>query len=498
VKILSVKQLQDLDQFTIDHEPISSVDLMERAATACVDWLLDHFNTAMNYCVICGPGNNGGDGLAISRLLSLAGRNVKVYANRLDQTTVEYKNNFNRLAHAGIDAIPIERFETSRIKEGSIVIDALFGYGLNRPLADLWERSATAICALPNLVVAIDMPSGVFAEQPVQGIAVRADFTLTFQTPKLAFVIPENQDLIGSWIVLDIGLDGGALASASSDMQFVESGYVTSALPVRRKFDHKGRFGHALLVVGSYGKMGAAVLSARAALRSGVGLLTVHVPRMADSILQITVPEAMVSSDQHDFNFSRVNALSGYTAVGLGCGLGQYEGIDKGIASIFKETEVPVVVDADGLNAMAKHPELLSKLPPHSILTPHIKEFERLFGASESHYERLDLLREAAMKHQVVIVLKGAHTAVALEDGKIMFNTTGNPGMATAGSGDVLAGIVTGLLAQGLSSGDAAVAGVYLHGSAGDLAAHKTGNSALLASDIIEHIGKAYKIIQGE
>ncbi len=498
MKILSVEQLQSLDQYSIDHEPISSLNLMERAAMACVDWILDHFETAPEFVIVCGPGNNGGDGLAIGRMLAAAGRTVSLYADRRENTTPDYKANFDRLNEVDVTPTPLTQFEASRVAKGSIVIDAMFGYGLNRALGDLWADLAVLMSSLPNIVLAIDMPSGVYAEQPVAGPAVKADFTLTFQTPKLAFFIPENQDLIGDWIVLDIGLDRDEISRMKTAMRLVQDRDVASSLPARRKFDHKGKFGHALLVVGSYGKMGAAILSARAALRSGVGLMTVHVPRMADAILQTAVPEAMVSSDQHDFNFSGIHSLSPYSAVGLGCGLGQYEGIAKGISSIFTESSVPLVIDADGLNAMARYPKLLGKLPRHSILTPHFKEFARLFGDSENHFERLDKLREAAQKHQVIIVLKGAHTAIAMEDGSIVFNSTGNPGMSTAGSGDVLAGMITGLLAQGVRPEDAAISGVYLHGLAGDLAVVNTGSAALLASDLIDHIGDAFKLMMGE
>jgi ADP-dependent NAD(P)H-hydrate dehydratase / NAD(P)H-hydrate epimerase len=498
VKILSVKQLQNLDQYSIGHEPISSLDLMERAAMACVDWILDHFGTKSEYTIVCGPGNNGGDGLAIGRLLAKEGLSVAVYADAREKSTPDFRANFDRLENTGIVPAPLEQFKASPVREGSIVIDALFGYGLNRSLANHWERLAADISSLPNIVLAIDMPSGVFADKVSQGSAVHADFTLTFQTPKLAFFIPENQDLIGEWIVLDIGLDRGALDEMTTNRHVVMMQDIVSMLPERGKFDHKGKFGHALLVVGSYGKMGAAILSARATLRSGVGLLTVHIPRLSGPIMQTAVPEAMVSSDQNDFNFSGIKKLSAYTAIGLGSGLGQYDGIDSAIASLFADASVPMVIDADGLNAMALHPGLLEDLPPHSILTPHIKEFARLFGSSENHFARLEKLQKAAQKHQAIIVLKGAHTAIAAEDGRIVFNSTGNAGMATAGSGDVLTGIISGLLAQGLKPWDAARAGVYLHGLAGDLAAQKTGLEALLAGDIVEQIGDAFKMIHGQ
>ena len=497
MKILSVNQLQSLDQFSIDHEPISSLNLMERAANTCVDWILDHFSAASPYIVVCGPGNNGGDGLAISRLLKQEGAAVVVYADNRDRTTEDYKTNYNKLVETGLLPQPLSAFEISEVPEGCILIDAMFGYGLNRSLANHWQELAELFCKLPNIVIAIDIPSGVYAEKPIEGVAVQADFTLTFQTPKLAFMIPENQHLIGEWVVLDIGLDRKELKKLKTDRHLVEVENVVSVLPERGKFDHKGKFGHAVLVVGSYGKMGAAILSARAALRSGLGLLTIHVPREAVTIIQIAVPEAMVSPDVQDFYFSGIESVQAYTSIGLGCGLGQNKGIAKGIAALFENAVVPMVLDADGLNAIASHQELLEKLPAHTILTPHFKEFARLFGESKNHFERLEKLRNAAQKYQVIIVLKGAFTAIAMENGRVLFNTTGNPGMATAGSGDVLTGMITGLLAQGISPQDAAVAGVYIHGLAGDLAVVETGSAALLASDIVDHIGKAFLTIKG-
>ena len=377
-----------------------------------------------------------------------------------------------------------------------VIVDAMFGYGLSRPLAESWAQVAFAINQAEGIVVSIDIPSGIFAHEPSPGPHVHADFTLTFQCPKLAFFVPENQDAIGEWIVLDIGLDSNMLKSLETTYHMVDDAEIANALPVRNKFDHKGVYGHAMIVAGSFGKIGAAILAAKAALRTGLGLLTVHVPRQAAAIMHIAVPEAMVSADRHDYNFSGVDHWPKISALGLGCGLGLHGCTTTGIRDLLKRNAEPMIIDADGINTIAASPELIDLIPAGSILTPHLKEFSRLFGESGDHFERLQRLKEASVRHQLVIVLKGAHTAVALPDGTIHFNTTGNPGMATAGSGDVLTGMITSLVAQGLAPGPAAIAGVYLHGLAGDIAARYQGASALIASDIVDHIGEAFQEIQ--
>lgn len=496
MKILLTEQIRELDEYTIQHEPIASIDLMERAAQICTNWLVEHFDLPYRFICLCGPGNNGGDGLAIARQLAEIGRDVVAFVPS-DKGSPDNRMNFQRLENTAVRREPIDSFSAAILKPDDIVIDALFGSGLARPLEGLYGRIVQSINTVDSIVIGIDIPSGIMANSPSAGPAMQCDFTLTFQSPKLAFFMPENQDEVGEWIVLDIGLHAGHLSEISTPYSTTEAAEIEGMLPVRRKFDHKGTFGHAYLIAGSFGKIGAAILAAKACLRTGAGLLTVHVPRQATTVMHVALPEAMVSSDKHDFNFSGIEGWPKATAVGIGCGLGLHECTTTGIRDLLKNPDTPpLVIDADGLNTIASHPELIDLLPHGTILTPHLKEFARLFGDSEDHYARLALARSNAKKYQLVIVLKGAHTAVVSPDGMVTFNLTGNPGMATAGSGDVLTGIITGLLAQGLTPADAARAGVYLHGLAGDIAIETTGAEALIASDIVSNIGRAFQTVR--
>jgi NAD(P)H-hydrate epimerase len=261
----------------------------------------------------------------------------------------------------------------------------------------------------------------------------------------------------------------------------------------RRKYDHKGTFGHALLIAGSYGKMGAAILTAKACLRSGVGLVHAHIPKAGYEIMQTAVPEAMLSMDRYDHYFSALPELDMYHAVGAGPGLGMEKQSQMALKLLIQECQQNMVFDADALNILAENKTWLPFLPQGTILTPHPKEFQRLAGHWKDDFEKLDILRNFCSKYHVYLVLKGAHTATCFPDGKIYFNSTGNPGMATAGSGDVLTGMITGLLAQGYTPGQAAVIGVFIHGLAGDLAMKEKGMESLIAGDIIEHLGRAFR-----
>ena len=488
--------MRQLDAHTIRNEPIASIDLMERAASACADWLDDHFTLNTRYIVFAGPGNNGGDGLAIARMASDAGGEVVVVVDPDVTGSEDYRANLKRIQHnRRLTIFEYGDFDWN-VPEQALVIDALFGYGVNRPIEGLWSARIDKINALPNVVVSIDLPSGVIPDAVTKGPSIRADFTLTFQTPKLAFFIPENAEAVGEWIVLDIGLDVEFLEQLSSPWEVIGFSQIKDMIRQRGKFDHKGTFGHALLVAGSFGKVGAAILAAKACLRSGVGLLTVHAPRKACDILQITVPEAMVSADRHDFNFSGLDHIpEKVSAIGMGCGLGIHGCTTAGIRELFKQVAHPMVIDADGLNTLARNPELIDQMPPKTILTPHLKEFERVFSEAENHFERLDILRERCQARNVICVLKGAHSAVALPDGRVYFNMTGNPGMATAGSGDVLTGVITGVLAQGYQPEEAAILGVYIHGLAGDIACEGESEESLVASDIVSNLGRAFQHI---
>lgn len=497
MKILTSQQIRAADQYTIQHEPITSIALMERAATQCFAWIKARFALPTSFTLFCGIGNNGGDGLVIARLLHQARYKVKVYVvHYTEQSTDDFRVNVQRLKEVGVTPQAIHEGQALPcIEEACIIIDCLFGTGLRRPVKGTAAKVISAINELSYPVIAIDLPSGLLAEDNRNNTAlpiIQATYTLTFEAPKLSFLLVDYASFVGEWHHLAIGLHPDFLKKVETPYFYLTKDMIANLIRPRPKFAHKGHFGHALLVVGSKGKIGAAVLAAKACLRSGAGLLDIHIPACGYEILQHTVPEAMVATDPTEDYLSTLQVLDKYQAIGIGPGIGQQGDTAKLLKALLQNAPRPLVLDADALNLLSKNPPWLSLVPSHSILTPHPKEFERLFGASASDYDRHLQLKEKARQHHVFIVLKGAHTSIACPDGKLYFNSTGNPGMATAGSGDVLTGMITGLLAQGYTPKAACLIGVYLHGRAGDLAAYANGPMALIASDITAHLGKAW------
>ena len=499
MKILTQKQIRLVDAYTIEHEPISSVDLMERAATSCVYWINDYFDTQRKMAVFAGPGNNGGDGLAIARLLQRIGFDVSVYMlTGSDQLSPDAFANYQRLT--GCKPEVLNEKKLPKLLPSTVVIDALFGIGLSRPLDGLAALTVAHINKSGCTVVSIDMPSGLFCDDNSENDPckiVRARYTLTFQQPKLSFFFAESAAFTGEWEVMKIGLSPEAIAKQDSKYFVTEQKDIAEWIQPRNKFAHKGNFGHACLIAGSHGMMGACVLAAKACLRTGVGLLTAHVPHNEGLIMQVSVPETILSYDADAEAFTKIPDLSACSAVGVGPGIGKKPETQRAVFSILHAVStrksLPLLLDADALNIISENRNWLKLLPPNSILTPHPKEFDRLAGNSENDFGRHLKQIKMAHKHSVFIVLKGACTSIATPDGSCFFNTTGNPGMATAGSGDVLTGMILSLLAQGWSPLHAARAGVWLHGVAGDKAALKSGQQALIASDIIKNIGKAFK-----
>jgi len=499
MKILPVEKIREADEFTIQNEPIASIDLMERAAFRLYRWIKKRIDKSHKFHIYAGLGNNGGDGLALARLLAVEGFTIKIFIIRYsEKTSTDFQVNFDRLSALEMPENIRElrsKEDFPQIDNDDIIVDAIFGSGLARPVTGFVGDVIRHINDNTAIKVAIDIPSGLFADEyadPKSGAIFRADYTLSFQMPKLAFLLPENDRFVGSWHILDIGLSHEFINNADTKHFLMQKIDIGPMLHQRRKYDHKGTYGHALLIAGSYGKMGAAILAAKACLRSGVGLLHVHIPKVGYQIMQTATPESMLSIDRYDNYFSKVPELGLFNAIGIGPGLGMEKQSQMALKVLIQENQNPIVFDADALNILSENKTWLGFLPEGSILTPHPKEFERLAGKWQDDFEKLQLLRNFCTKHGVYVVLKGANTATAFPDGNIYFNSTGNPGMATAGSGDVLTGIITGLLAQGYSPGIAAVIGVYLHGLAGDIAAKKTGFEALLAGDIIDHIGKAF------
>lgn len=498
MKFFSTTQIRQLDQYTIEHEPISSIDLMERAAFAIYEKYLQTFDYRQPILIVAGPGNNGGDALALARMLLQTSLDVKVVLIHNGKLSADCEINKNRLTEAFPNTLTelINEFRAPKISSETIIIDGLFGSGLSRPLNGIFAESINWINHSGCKVVSIDIPSGLQGEplspEEEQNIVINADYTYCLQFPKLAFLLPDSASYAGKWEVLDIGIHPAAIKNTQSQFSYLEKTDIQKIIKTRNKFSHKGTFGHLLLLVGSKDMAGAAVLSSKAGLRSGAGLVTVHSAACNRVIVQSSIPEAIFQSDKNDDYISAIPALENYNAVAVGPGIGQNHETATMLNQLLTTLDKPCVLDADALNIISQNKNLLEKIPAYSILTPHPKEFERLFSKTQNSYQRMLKASEMAAKYQVIIILKGAHTLITLPDGQLIFNSTGNVGMATAGSGDVLTGILSSLLAQGYSAENASKLGVYIHGLAGDLALNEQSEESLVAGDIVECLGKAF------
>lgn len=490
MQLLNASQMREWDRYTMEQEPVSSINLMERASLACADWMNRNF-AGYSFDIFCGTGNNGGDGLAIARILALRGSAVSVFImNTGTKRSSDFLLNLDRLRRIPAVNItePGEETAPAVSSPSAVIIDAIIGTGLNRPLSGNTADTIRYINSLPNKVIAVDMPSGLQSdafsgEAPI----IKAHHTLTFQSFKLALLMPGNAGYFGQVQVLDIGLDTGYLAHLSTPFELADRSLFQTWYRPRSAHAHKGNFGHALIIAGSRGKMGAAVLSTKACLRSGAGLVTAHIPAGGLCIMQTSAPEAMCHTDIAPDKLTGIGySLQAYTAIGAGPGIGNDANTQKMIHWVLQHHRQPLVLDADALNILSENKNWLHDLPEHSILTPHPKEFTRLFGEQPNDFARIETALEQAAKLNVIIVLKGHHTFTATPEGKGYFNTTGNAGMAKGGSGDVLTGLITGLLAQGYTPAIAAAMGVYLHGLAGDKAASLYGTDAMIAGDLIE------------
>ncbi len=491
MKILSAGQIRQWDDYTIAQEPVSPLDLMERAAAKCTDWLVQKFGNRHAFKIFCGKGNNGGDGLAIARQLAENSIVADVYILELGNPgTPDFQANLTRL-HGQIVRIHFiqDKGFLPAISNTDIVVDSLLGSGLKRDLEGLYADTVEHLNQSGATVIAIDLPTGMFADKSsASGIVIRANHTLSFQTLKLSFLFPENAEYTGNVEVLDIGLSPGFLSNTHSIFQLADQELIGQIYKPRKQFSHKGIYGHALIVAGEQGKMGAALLCTKACLRSGVGLATAAIPNEQFSILQTAVPEAMLISQ------SEINMVdwSKFSTIGIGPGLGISQVSTQLLETVLTYFNKPIVVDADALNILSANKTLLNDLPPASILTPHPKEFERLFGTSANHLERIQTARYYSQKLFVYIIVKGHYSTLACPDGEVYFNSTGNAGMATGGMGDVLTGVITGLLAQGYAPKDGCILGMYLHGLSGDIAAAEKSEEALIAGDVVDYLGKAF------
>ncbi len=501
LKLFNAQQTKKIDACTVEIQKIQSVDLMERASLALFESLCYLLDESSRVVIFAGSGNNGGDALALARMLLTKHFNVDVYlVNPLGILYADCAANKERLERLIYINTIKNKSDIPFIEKGSIIIDGIFGSGLNRPISDLYLDVVKEINKSGCIVYSIDIPSGLFIEDNSKNNAsaiVKADIVFSFQFPKLSLMLPESGDYCTKLSILDIGLNDQCINAESTDYYYTEQSDAAKLVKKRKTFAHKGVFGHALIFAGSEGKMGAAILSARACLRSGVGLLSMHVPRCGVEIMQTAVPEAMVIKDDGLYWIDGVGDITEKMIVGVGAGIGTHSDTKEFLKILMQTSLRPMVIDADALNLIAQDESLKLLIPKESILTPHPIEFDRLLGYScTSGYERLQQARVFAETYTVYIVLKGAYTAIITPDKKVYFNSTGNPGMATGGSGDVLTGVITSLLAQQYSPMDSAVLGVYLHGLAGDFAAKSKSVYSLLPSDIIGYLGKAYMSLE--
>jgi ADP-dependent NAD(P)H-hydrate dehydratase / NAD(P)H-hydrate epimerase len=488
MKILSAQQIHNWDAYTIATEPISSVDLMERAAQACTDYIFRQQLFDKPFKIFCGKGNNGGDGLAIARELLLQHYNVSVYIIEFGAVgTDDFQTNLNRLHELAVDIHFIQSREFfPAIDEFDVVIDALYGSGLNRPLKDMSAALIEHINQSKAYIISIDVPSGMFIDRSSIGnVVIHAVLTLTFQCIKLCFMVAENAGNTGDLQILDIGLHPAFTETVESDYQLITRELTKSIYMPRKPFSHKGTYGHALIIAGNKGKMGAALMPTQACLRAGAGLTTVNVPEIFLSAVHTHSPEAMCALREDQPDFENINA------VGIGPGLGKTDDARQWVKQTLQQFKHPIVVDADALNIIADDKALLKQLSAESILTPHPKEFERIFGKAANDFERMETALQQSIQCNCIIVLKGRYTLVA-HNGKGWFNTTGNAGLAKGGSGDILTGIITALLAQRYQPLQAALLGVYIHGLAADISLERQSEESMLAHDVVENLGAAF------
>lgn len=481
LKLLSGHQVKELDAYYIQREGISSLELMERAALSFVAWWDEQgFSLDLKIAVFCGAGNNGGDGFAIARLLHKKGYVVKVF------TCFDTNSQLSSDAKANFDLLPADvswtSFDSAELPQFDVLVDCFLGVGLKGALRASAKEVVSKINSFSGPIVSVDMPSGLPSDSEGLNDSVCASTTVTFAFPKVSLLFPENASSVGELAVIDIGIDESAYSGFDSHYYFIQEKDIYTFHRKFSRFAHKGDYGKVLLVAGSAGKMGAAILCSKSALKTGSGLVNTSVPWEERIILQTAVPEAMVlDREAHEY--------SQFDAIGIGPGLG----IDQVglLTKIFNSYSKPMVLDADALTILSQHPELIDLIPKGSILTPHLGEFERLFGKCSSHFQRMTIAREFCIKNQLNLLIKGANSVISLADGIQIFNSSGTKYMATGGSGDVLTGMLTSFLGQDYSPEQALICGVFQHGLAGEIAS-KTKLRSTIASDILEAIPETF------
>ena len=501
MKIYTASEIKSIEAEVMTQYGIASIDLMEKAALVLFEEIKTIADISSPIKVFAGSHNNGGDALAVSRMLSQAGYDVEIFLlNTNNRLSPECQINRDRLVETCPNAILHEiqqKLDLPNLTSNDVVIDGMFGIGLTSPVTSSYALLIKFINNSHATVISLDIPSGMFCEDNTETSKhqiIHADYTLSIHAIKPAFLLPDCQQYIGKCKILDIGLPTSPSVSLPSPTYTLnEEEDMAALLKPRDSFGNKGTFGHGLLIAGSYGMAGAAIISASAAMKSGLGKLTIHTPAANNSILQTSVPQAVIHNDKDNYSFTSFEDTEEYNALAIGPGLGKNRETSIAFFEQITHTTLPLVIDADGLNILAEHKGRLQQLPKESILTPHPKEFTRLFGVCDSDFSMLNKAREEAVNLQVYIILKNHYTAICSPDGQISFNTNGNSGMATAGTGDALTGIILSLLAQGYTPGNACKLGVFLHGLAGDIAAEKLSEEGMTVMDLVENIPYAIK-----
>ncbi|GAB3646900.1 bifunctional ADP-dependent NAD(P)H-hydrate dehydratase/NAD(P)H-hydrate epimerase [Echinicola sediminis] len=499
LEIISGESVKKLDADFISDKGITSHRLMENAAGAFCNWYEGKFHRNNKIGIFCGTGNNGGDGLAIARMLWRKGYEVLVFLlGDFSKASADCRLNLELLPDK-LPAITMSGEDIEHIDfDFDVLIDGILGIGINRPLeGDLLKLVQRLNKKKKTVRIAIDIPTGLPSDGCVEGEAYKADITVSFQFPKYSLLFPEHGPYVGKLKVVNIGIGQPFFGQFSEGKYFLQEKDICGRHRCFSKFSHKGDFGKVLLVGGSYGKVGAIRMSAESALRTGSGLVTCLTAKCGVGVLQTSLPEAMViTSDSENFvGTYDVKEFERFDAMGIGPGMGTAKESAKLLQSILQFYKGPMVIDADGINILSEYPKIKELLHEGVILTPHIGEFERLVGGCKNHKERLMKAQDFAVNHQCIVVLKGAHTAINLPNGKQYFNSTGNKHMATGGSGDVLTGMITSFLGQSYSPEDAALCGVYQHGLAGQIASVKKKRGTI-ASDIIKSIPKSFDLLK--
>lgn len=485
---------------TCERQGISSIDLMERAAMQVSVEIVSRFMPSQRIVIFSGPGNNGGDALAVARMLWEQGyRNLEVFLfNVTGKLSHDCDEERKRLIMVdGIDFTEVGReFIPPYLSKEDVVIDGLFGSGLNQPLQGGFVAMARYINESGAYVVSIDLPSGLFGEWNSQinlRDVVHANLTLAFQMPRLSFFFAENSEVLGEWKLLDIGLDQEKIREIKTDYFVMDSKNILPLLKSRNPFSGKRDFGSTLVFAGSTGMMGASILCAEGVMRTGGGLVMLHSGRAGMTIVQTSFPEAIYEPDRNEHYITDMKVHHNHQAIAVGPGIGTHAQTIDALQDLLQHCKIPMVIDADALNCIAQRPSLLTLLPPKTVITPHIGEFDRLFGEHKTTEERLRTAIDSARQYNIIVVLKGHYTIVVRPTGRVYFNETGNTGMSTAGAGDVLTGMIASFMSQGYAPEYAATLGVYFHGLAGDMAADEFGEYGMIASDISKYVGRAIK-----